>query len=178
MHVQGNVHMIVGAGANIAVQVGEDGVLVVDTGAAARATRCWRRSSSSRRQGDPLDRQHRIQADHIGGNEAVAKAGRTVNGNVAAIVAHENADVADDQGRRARRRRGPTTPTSKATRDFPFNGEPVILYHDESALDDADTLVMFRRSDVIAAGDLFSTVSYPVIDLAERRQRAGHDRRA
>src|SRR5690606_33111620 len=35
-HVQGNVHMLVGAGANIAVQVGDDGVLVVDTGTAAR----------------------------------------------------------------------------------------------------------------------------------------------
>ena len=42
----------------------------------------------------------------------------------------------------------------------------MILYHDESALDDTDTMVMFRRSDVIVTGDLFSTVSYPVIDVA------------
>ena len=41
-----------------------------------------------------------------------------------------------------------------------------MLYHDESALDDTGTLVMFRRSDVIATGDLFSTVSYPKIDVA------------
>ena len=61
-------------------------------------------------------------------------------------------------------------------RDFPFNGEPVILYHDESALDDTGTVVMFRRSDVIAAGDLFSTVSYPRDRCREWRQRAGHDR--
>ena len=39
MHVQGNVYMLVGAGANVAVQIGDDGVLVVDSGAAARAKR-------------------------------------------------------------------------------------------------------------------------------------------
>jgi len=106
-----------------------------------------------------------IQADHIGGNEQFAKAGRTVNGNVAAIVAHENASP------RMTKAGVPDTAKPFNTyfedrRDFPFNGEPVMLYHDESALDDADTLVMFRRSDVIAAGDLFSTVSYPRIDVA------------
>ena len=92
VHVQGNVHMIVGAGANIAVQVGEDGVLVVDTGAPARATRCWRRSRSwrpARRSGGSSTPG--CDANHTGGNEQISKAGRTVNGNIAAIVAHENA---------------------------------------------------------------------------------------
>ncbi len=84
--------MIVGAGANIAVQVGEDGVLVVDTGDAGRATRCWRRSSEL-----APDKEIRwivnttCRPDHTGGNEQLSKAGRTVNGNTAAIVAHENA---------------------------------------------------------------------------------------
>jgi len=88
-----------------------------------------------------------------------------VNGNIAAIVAHENtasrmikAGVAD-----AAR---PFNTYFEASRDFPFNGEPVMLYHDEASSDDTGTMVMFRRSDVIAAGDLFRTDAYPVVDLA------------
>jgi glyoxylase-like metal-dependent hydrolase (beta-lactamase superfamily II) len=164
--LQGNVHMIVGAGANIVVQVGEDGILIVDTGAAGTSDKVLAAIKAL-----APDKEIRwiintgVQADHIGGNEQFAKAGRTVNGNVAAIVAHENAS--------ARMTKAGVPDTAKPfntyfedRRDFPFNGEAVMLYHDESALDDADTLVMFRRSDVIAAGDLFSTVSYPRIDVA------------
>ena len=46
-----------------------------------------------------------------------------------------------------------------------FNGDPVIIYYAPAANTDGDSFVFFRRSDVIAAGDLFSTVSYPVIDV-------------
>jgi len=164
--VQGNVHMIVGAGANIVVQVGEDGILVVDTGSGAQTEKVL----AAIKQLAPMKEIRWIintgaHSDHLGGNEQLAKAGRTVNGNVAAIVAHENAS--------ARMSKNGVPDTAKAfntyfedRRDFPFNGEPVMLYHDESALDDTGTLVMFRRSDIIAAGDLFSTVSYPRIDVA------------
>jgi glyoxylase-like metal-dependent hydrolase (beta-lactamase superfamily II) len=166
VHVQGNVHMIVGAGANIAVQVGEDGILVVDTGISGATDKVL----AAIKQLAPTKEIRWIvntgmQPDHIGGNEAIAKAGRTVNGNIAAIVAHENASArmvkagVPDTAR-------PYNTYFEASRDFPFNGEPVILYHDKSAIDDTGTLVMFRRSDVIVAGDVFSTVSYPRIDVA------------
>ena len=163
--VQGNVHMIVGAGANIAVQVGEDGILVVDTGAAGATDKVL----AAIKQLAPTKEIRWIvntgmQADHIGGNESIAKAGRTVNGNIAAIVSHENASSRMIKGGVPDASR-PYNTYFEGTRDFPFNGEPVILYHDDAALDDTDTVVMFRRSDVIATGDLFSTVSYPKIDL-------------
>jgi glyoxylase-like metal-dependent hydrolase (beta-lactamase superfamily II) len=165
-HVQGNVHMIVGAGSNIAVQVGEDGILVVDTGAGNLTDRVL----ATIKQLAPTKEIRWIvntsmRPDHTGGNEAIARAGRTVNGNIAAIVAHENASArmikagVPDASR-------PYNTYFEGMRDFPFNGEPVILYHDEAATDDTGTMVMFRRSDVIAAGDVFSTVSYPMIDLA------------
>jgi len=166
VHVQGNVHMIVGAGANIAVQVGEDGVLVVDTGNAGSGDKVL-----AAIQELAPNKEIRwvintgMDASHTGSNEQISKAGRTVNGNIAAIVAHENtasrmikAGVAD-----AAR---PFNTYFEASRDFPFNGEPVMLYHDEASSDDTGTMVMFRRSDVIAAGDLFRTDAYPVVDLA------------
>jgi len=160
------VHMIVGAGANIAVQVGEDGVLVVDTGNAGSGDKVL-----AAIQELAPNKEIRwvintgMDASHTGSNEQISKAGRTVNGNIAAIVAHENtasrmikAGVAD-----AAR---PFNTYFEASRDFPFNGEPVMLYHDEASSDDTGTMVMFRRSDVIAAGDLFRTDAYPVVDLA------------
>jgi glyoxylase-like metal-dependent hydrolase (beta-lactamase superfamily II) len=48
-----------------------------------------------------------------------------------------------------------------------FNGDPVIVYYAPAANTDGDSIVFFRRSDVISAGDIFSTVSYPVIDVAK-----------
>ena len=50
-------------------------------------------------------------------------------------------------------------------RDLPFNGEAVIIIHPETANTDADSMVMFRRSDVIATGDIFRTDSFPMIDV-------------
>ena len=166
VHVQGNVHMIVGAGANIAVQAGEDGVLVVDTGNAGSSDKVL----AAIKQIAPGKEIRWVvntgmSPDHTGGNESVSKAGRTVNGNIAAIVSHENtaarmvkAGVADS----AR----PFNTYFEPSRDFPFNGEPIMLFHDDATADDTGTIVMFRRSDVIATGDLFRTEGYPVIDLA------------
>jgi cyclase len=166
VHVQGNVHMIVGAGANIAVQAGEDGVLVVDTGNAGSSDKVL----AAIKQIAPGKEIRWVvntgmRPDHTGGNESVSKSGRTVNGNIAAIVSHENtaarmvkAGVADS----AR----PFNTYFEPSRDFPFNGEPIMLFHDDATADDTGTVVMFRRSDVIATGDLFRTEGYPVIDLA------------
>jgi len=47
------------------------------------------------------------------------------------------------------------------------NGEPVILYHAKAANTDGDSFAFFRHSEVIAAGNLFSTISYPLIDTAK-----------
>jgi glyoxylase-like metal-dependent hydrolase (beta-lactamase superfamily II) len=105
-----------------------------------------------------------FRPDHAAGNEAFSSAGRTVNGNPAAIVAHENAAARMAHAKVPDSAR-PFNTYFEETRDFPFNGEPVVLYH-HAAVTDTDTLVMFRRSDVIVAGEVYSTVSYPMIDLA------------
>jgi glyoxylase-like metal-dependent hydrolase (beta-lactamase superfamily II) len=139
----------------------------VDTGAAGRSEQVL----AAIRTLAPPDKEIRwivnttFRPDHTAGNEPIAKAGRTVNGNIAAVVAHEQASArmiaagVPDAGR-------PYNTYFEAGRDFPFNGEPVLLVHPEAGPTDTDTVVFFRRSDVIAAGDVFSTEGYPVIDLA------------
>jgi cyclase len=162
-HVQGNVHMLVGGGGNIAVQVGDDGVLVVDTGIAATSEKviaAIRRLSDGpirwivNTNGDP---------DHTGGNTAISHAGRTVNGNSAAIHAHEDVLTRMDKAG-VPQSSWPLNTYYEPSKDFFFNGEAIFLKHAPAAHTSGDTIVYFRHSDVIVAGDVFMTTTYPVID--------------
>jgi cyclase len=162
-HVQGNVHMLSGAGANVAVQVGEEGVLVVDTGAAASRQALL---TAIKRLSDKPIRwivNTNAELDHTGGNETVSQAGMTVNGNPAAIVSHENVLARMTTANRPVTEM-PLNTFFESGRDFFFNGEAVFLYHAPSH-SDGDIFVYFRGSDVLVAGDLFVTTQYPVIDL-------------
>ena len=58
-------------------------------------------------------------------------------------------------------------------KEFYFNGEPVFMYHVPAAHTDGDSIVFFRRSDVVATGDILRTDSYPVIDLERRGASRG-----
>src|SRR5688572_32097308 len=64
-------------------------------------------------------------------------------------------------------------------RDLPFNGEAVIIHHPESATTDTESIVMFRRSDVVAAGEdrkstrlnsSHSQISYAVFCLKKKKK--------
>jgi glyoxylase-like metal-dependent hydrolase (beta-lactamase superfamily II) len=121
-------------------------------------------------------------ADHIGGNEKLASVGFYPRGGgfgaavenvgrIASIVAHENVlnRMSAPAGKQASAPAG-AWPTDTYFDEFfklPafFNGEAVIVYHAPAANTDGDSFVFFRRSDVISAGDIFSTVSYPLIDV-------------
>ena len=132
-----------------------------------RARRCWRRSSSWLRRKRSAGSSTPVCSPITSvATRRSAKAGRTVNGNIAAIVAHENASA-----------RMVKAGVPDAARPFNTYFETVARLPVQrragdavprriGASDDTGTIVMFRRSDVIAAGDLFSTDSYPVIDLA------------
>ncbi len=163
-HVQGNVHVVVGAGANVVVQVGEEGVLVVDTGASASREAVL---AAIRRLSDKPIRwivNTSGDLDHTGGNETVSQAGMTVNGNPAAIISHENTLARMTAANRPVTEM-PLNTFFESGRDFFFNGEAVFLYHAPSH-SDGNIFVYFRGSDVLVAGDLFVTTQYPVIDLA------------
>ncbi len=163
-HVQGNVHVLLGAGSNVVVQIGEDGVLVVDTG--SRATREAVTAAIQELTDRPIRWIVNTSADldHTSGNETVSQAGMTVNGNPAAIISHENVLARMTAANRPITEM-PLNTFFEEGRDFYFNGEAVFLHHVPNAHSDGDIIVYFRGSDVIVAGDLFVTTQYPVIDL-------------
>jgi glyoxylase-like metal-dependent hydrolase (beta-lactamase superfamily II) len=165
LHVQGNVWLIAGAASNVAVQIGDDGILVVDTGGAGTATEVL---AAIRALSDKPIRwvvNTHAHPDHTGGNETVSQAGVTVNGNPAAIIAHENV-LARMSAEDRPVTEWPLNSFFESGRDFYFNGEAVFLYHVPSAHTDGDVMVYFRGSDVLVTGDLFVTTHFPLVDLA------------
>ncbi len=162
-HVQGNVYMLVGAGANIAVQTGDEGVLVVDTGVAAMRDKVL--AAIRKLSTKPIRWIVNTNADldHTGGNETVSQAGETVNGNPAAIIAHEDVLARMTATSRSVTER-PLNTFFVPSRDFSFNNEAVFLYHFPAGHTNGDSFVYFRGSDVLVAGDTFLTTTYPVID--------------
>ncbi len=107
--------------------------------------------------------------DHTGGNEVIGKAGSTTNNNPTPIVAHENVltRMSLPGGGQTPRPTAawPTSSYVRGTKDFFFNDEPVMVYHVPTAHTDGDSVVLFRRSDVVMAGDLYVTTTYPRIEL-------------
>jgi glyoxylase-like metal-dependent hydrolase (beta-lactamase superfamily II) len=153
-HVQGNVHLLLAAGANVAVQIGEDGILVVDTGAAESREAVL---AAIRRLSDKPIRwiiNTSADRDHTGGYETISQAGMTVNGNPAAIISHENVLARMTQENRPVTEL-PLNTFFEAGRDFYFNGEAIFLYHVPAAHTDGDVIVYFRGSDVVVAGEIF-----------------------
>ena len=173
--VRGGVYMISGPDGNATIQVGRDGVLVVDplTSAASTAVLAQIRKLSNQPIRFVINTS--ADADHIGGNEALAGSGQTLQGGNtraatvyssggAPIYAHEGAltRLSDAGGSSAG---WPTDTYFVAQKDLFVNGEPVQLLHVPSAHTDGDSMVVFRRTDVISAGDVFTPDRYPQIDL-------------
>jgi cyclase len=181
--VRDDVYMLVGAGGNTTVFVGSEGIMVVDTQFAPLSTKILNAIRAISNGPIRYVVNTHMHGDHIGGNEAIAKAGRTrAGGNVvgdlgqgatsqAAIIAHENVltrlSTPPAQGQEAVAfGNWPTETFIGKKKEMLFNNEAVQIIHEDAAHTDGDSLVMFRRNDVIATGDLFTTVMFPFIDEA------------
>lgn len=189
--VRDHVFMLVGAGANVLVQVeppaiepshdsaygGDRGILIVDTGTVAFSDALFtaiRRISSG-----PFRYvvNTSADADHVGANARIVKSAGTIvraaqgaaNAAPLMVIGHENvlAKMSAPTGKES-----PTpldawpTDTFLTTKELFFNGESVRIEHVPGAHTDGDSIVYLRRSDVIGAGDLFSTTIFPVFDPA------------
>jgi len=221
--VRGNIYMLVGAGANVTLSVGSDGILLVDTGSAQMtdkilttirqlanavssmpipATTCvgphcigtsnpygWSSPAINAIISTPAPPKPiryiintSMDPDHTGGNEQIAKSGQTfTGGNVtgtigdsgegADIIAHENVLVRMS-GAAGKPATAPEGALPRDTYHLPsyklshfFNGEGVQIFNQPAAHTDGDSIVYFRYSDVISAGDILMTTTYPVVDL-------------
>ena len=184
--VQGNVYMLVGAGGNITVQAGDDGVLFVDAGVAQMSDKVLAAARSISEKPIRYIINTHMHPDHTGGNEAIAKAGITIAGgnvvgdigasagNQATILAFQSVldRMSAPTGQQAPTPEGawPTETYTTPERKLFFNNEGIEIIHIPNAHTDGDSIVFFRRSDVISAGDIFVTNRYPIIDM----QRGGN----
>jgi len=179
--VQGNVYMLATDGANVTVQVGRSGVLLVDAVSAHLTDKIL---TAIRRLSDQPIRyiiNTSVDRDHTGGNEGIARTGALPSDiplvNTPGATAKESVQIMAHLNVLNRMSVPPTGQTPAPSAAWPtdtysgdekelyFNGEGIQMMHIPRAHTDGDTLVYFRRSDVISTGDLFLTTGYPVIDL-------------
>src|SRR3984957_886847 len=185
VRVRPNFYMIAGAGGNIGVQIGSDGVVLVDAGTATASDRVL----AAIRKLTELPIRYVIdtnaEADFVGGNGKLAKAGRTIftnvlgnqdvadamtNGGAAAILAHDSI---------LQRMSAPTGKASPFPNDalpteafyqkrytLRMNDEGIEVLYEPAAHSSSDSFVFFRGSDVVVAGDVMDTTRFPVIDVA------------
>jgi cyclase len=194
--VRGHIYLLAGAGANITLSVGPDGVFMVDGGSPQMTDKVIaavnQLTVDLAKEGQPLHSypppkpirylaNTTISPDHTGGNVKIAEAGKTfTGGNVAADLnsgfANDDAAILSTEKAMLRlveaKMPGNGQPTETYVRDNMklshfFNGEGVELIHMTDATTDGDSIVYFRGSDVIATGDIFDMTSFPYIDLAK-----------
>ncbi|MES2606548.1 MAG: MBL fold metallo-hydrolase, partial [Pseudomonadota bacterium] len=162
LHVKGKIWLITGAGANIVAQVGDEGVLLVDSGSAAMAAAV--REEVRKIAGDKPIRyliNTQWSEEHTGGNVLLSAEGQRP-----AILAHENVGLRMSAA-------GAEASTLEMetyygdSKMIYFNGEVVELIKVVNAHTDGDSLVFFRGSDVVVAGDVIDTASFPRINAEE-----------
>jgi len=181
-HVQGNVWMVVAGPFNAAVSIGNDGVLVVDTMVEPLAGRFL--AEVKKLAGDKPIRyviNTHFHADHTGGNAVVTKAGQSiVAGNFAAqvgqdaanqanVIAHENTQIRmmSDLKPPPPFIAMPTDTFFTESKDLYFNGEAVQILHQPAAHTDGDVIVHFRKSDVLATGDVYINTTFPIVQAGQ-----------
>jgi glyoxylase-like metal-dependent hydrolase (beta-lactamase superfamily II) len=169
-HMRGRIWLMAGGESNVTVHVGDQGVLVVDTGTQAMAPKLLAQIQRLVQERGGTHKAIRMvvntngRADHIGGNEIIRKAGSQIiageeRGPAAAfgspgaeVFAHEKVLerlVAEGVNSEL----WPTDLEGFENDSRRFNGEPVEIYHPRSANTDGQLIVLFRESDVMVAGD-------------------------
>ncbi len=183
-----NFYVIAGAGANVSVHIGSDGVVLVDAGRFDAADDVLAAIRSLTAQPIRYIIDTGADADHVGGNGILARAGRSIfamgpeplggefakamtNGFAASILASEGALVrmSAPTGRPSPfpSDAWPTETFVERRRDLYLNGEGIQVFRQPAAHSDSDSIVFFRGADIVAAGDVLDATRFPVITWQE-----------
>jgi glyoxylase-like metal-dependent hydrolase (beta-lactamase superfamily II) len=183
--VRDNVYMFVGDGGNIVVQTGDQGAFVVDTGEGRLSAKVLTAIRTLTDKPIQFIANTNFRPEHTGGNATLGSAGqdlslpgsfffvqspRGVTGffddplKHATMMAHANVQVRMQAAGAPADAVPADTYLEDRRRKF-HNGDAIELFHQPNAVTDGDSLVYFRRADVIVAGDIFTTTQYPVIDV-------------
>jgi glyoxylase-like metal-dependent hydrolase (beta-lactamase superfamily II) len=185
LELRPNFIMIAGAGANIGVQVGELGTVLVDTGSAKMTDQVLAaiRKITSRPIRYIINTS--AEPDHVGGNEKLSKAGESLiptnttgavnvvnevnKSGSAAILATDNVlnrmSAPSGQVSAYPTEAWPTDTFGEDEKDTYLNGEGIQVFAQRAAHADGDAIVFFRRSDVVVAGEVLDMNRFPVIDM-------------
>ena len=178
IQIRENVWVIFGAGGNVTVHVGEDGVMLVDSGSEAMAEKTLAAVKSITNAPIRMIINTSADAEHVGGNDKVGAVGVPINPDNftdeerATVLAYENVLQRMSAPKNRNEKPFPTAmwPTETFTsryRSFYVNNEAVQVIRQLGAVSDGDVLVHFRRADVIATGDVVDLRHFPVIDPAK-----------
>jgi cyclase len=161
------VWMLTGAGGNLGVSAGEDGVVLIDDEYAPLTDRILAAIRTISAKPVRFLINTHWHGDHTGGNENLGKAG-------VLIFSHENVRtrMSVEQLSAFFKQKTPAAPkvalpvvTFTESVTFHLNGDEIEAFHVPPAHTDGDTVIVFRKADVIHTGDLFFNGLYPVIDL-------------
>jgi len=183
--IRNNVYMLVGDGGNIVVQTGDQGAFVVDTGSGRLSDKVIAAIDKLSERPIQFIANTSFLPDRTGGNAKLGAAGmdpslpgsffvnsapRAVTGlfadplRHATIIAHNNV-TNRMQDAKAAEDAVPGDTYLEERRRKSHNGDSVELFYEPNAVTDGDSIVFFRRADVIVAGDILDLTRYPMIDL-------------
>ncbi len=179
LKVRGNISVIQGAGANITVLAFPEGITLVDSGSAPMADKVLAAIRTLSSQPIRYIINTSVTADHVGGNEKLAGTGSQITGgNVSGQVGTDGAEIIAHEHvleRMIARTVQPPVPiratpqttyhTDQLKLSTVYHGDGIQVFYMPAAHTDGDSVVYFRHNDVIAAGDVFDTTGYPMIDL-------------
>ena len=178
VQIRDNVWVIFGAGGNVTVHVGEDGVILVDSGSEAMADKTLAAVRAITKAPIRIIINTSADLEHVGGNDKLSAAGEPINPDSfadmprATILSHENVLQRLSAPKNASEKPAPTDmwPTETFTskyRSFYVNNDAVQVLRQLNSVSDGDVMVHFRRADVIAVGDVIDLRHFPVIDPAK-----------
>jgi glyoxylase-like metal-dependent hydrolase (beta-lactamase superfamily II) len=176
LQLRDHIYLIAGDGAHIVVLTGPDGKLVIDTGAGEKSEQII--AAINKLGPEPIYFVLNTSAhpEHTGGNISIASAGQPISVGFggptpadelfvsgATIIGHANVlgNMLDRDPQN-----WPEDSYLVAKRIMRLNGEGIEIEHIPNAYSDADSIVMFRNSDIIVTGEVIDFNAFPQIDIA------------